>query len=71
MEVGSGRNDGSGVMRALTDGQISFTSGRKISSFHANIGRPRERIERRARRKNGDGEERWGGMDLRMFNSRV
>jgi len=58
MAVDSDRNDGGSVMRALTDGQRSFISGRKLSSLHANIGRARERIERRARRKSGDGEER-------------
>ncbi len=58
MALNSDKNDGGSVMRALTDGHRSFISGKKLSSLSANIGRARERIERRERRKNGDGEER-------------
>jgi hypothetical protein len=56
--VRSRERDGGEAMRALTDGQMSFISGRKLFSFLASTGSARVRRVRSELRRKGDGEER-------------
>lgn len=56
------REDGK-LIRADTAGHKSLINGRKLFSCAARVGNTSMRMVRRERRRYGDGEERWDGMD--------
>lgn len=59
------------LILAITEGHRSFIRGRKLFSFCARTGKICMSIESKERRRYGEGEERWEGIDLIMCRRSV
>jgi hypothetical protein len=66
VEEESPASDEGNMTLDATEGQRSFIRGRKLFSFCDRDGSTSMSIERRERRRYGDGDEIWDGMDLTM-----